>query len=168
MYRFLHIVFQVLDDDNGGFLDRVEIREAFDTVLQMVLTDVEFETAVTGMDRDGDGSVSFKEFRKFFQHPKKRKDEIMARRRRTTTAVPVENDELQTALFVGSIDVEPFETPTSDQPVENLDSQLLAVLLRNYPHPLLLPLALDLQHEQHATASEQSSLQSEHSPLQNI
>ena len=97
MYRFLHIVFQVLDDDNGGFLDRVEIREAFDTVLQMVLTDVEFETAVTGMDRDGDGSVSFKEFRKFFKHPKKRKDEIMARRRRTTKVVPVENDELQTA-----------------------------------------------------------------------
>ena len=87
----------MLDDDNGGFLDRVEIREAFDTVLQMVLTDVEFETAVTGMDRDGDGSVSFKEFRKFFKHPKKRKDEIMARRRRTTKVVPVESDELQTA-----------------------------------------------------------------------
>ena len=90
MYRFLLIVFQVLDDDNGGFLDRVEIREAFDTVLQMVLTDAEFETAVTGMDRDGDGSVSFKEFRKFFKHPKRRKDEIMARRRRTTKVVPVE------------------------------------------------------------------------------
>ena len=76
--RFLVIVFQVLDDDTSGCLDREEIREAFDAVLHIAPTDAEFETAVTEMDRDGDGLVSFQEFRKFFKNSKKRKKEIFA------------------------------------------------------------------------------------------
>ena len=95
MYRFLLIVFQVLDDDSRGCLDRAEIREAFDAVLQLTITDAEFDAAVKGMNQAEDGSVSFQEFRKFFKHAKKRKDEIMARRS-TTKVVPMESDVSET------------------------------------------------------------------------
>jgi len=78
---FVVIVFQLLDDDCSGCLDRTEIREAFDAVLQMTLTDSEFDAAVGNMKKNvDDGSITFQEFRKYFKHSKKRKEEILKRR----------------------------------------------------------------------------------------
>ena len=45
LHRYLNIVFQGLDNDCNGSLSRVEAREAFDVVLQITLTDDEFEKA---------------------------------------------------------------------------------------------------------------------------
>ena len=113
MYRFLLIVFQVLDDDSRGCLDRAEIREAFDAVLQMTLTDAEFDAAVKGMNQAEDGSVSFQEFRKFFKHAKKRKDEIMAQRS-TTKVVPVESDVGETKAAAEILHVDQIKQDKTD------------------------------------------------------
>jgi len=61
----------------------MEVREAFATVLQMKLSDAELEACVAKMDQDVDGSVTFQEFRKYFKHTKKRKEEILKRREGT-------------------------------------------------------------------------------------
>ena len=45
------MVFQVLDVDKSGALTFVELREAFDIILKMNLSEEEFETAAAEMDR---------------------------------------------------------------------------------------------------------------------
>ena len=64
--RFVLVVFQVLDTDRSGALTYVELREAFDIILKMNLSEEEFETATAEMDKDSDGSVHFPEFKKYF------------------------------------------------------------------------------------------------------
>ena len=65
-FRFVLVVFQVLDTDRSGALTYVELREAFDIILKMNLSEEEFETATAEMDKDSDGSVHFPEFKKYF------------------------------------------------------------------------------------------------------
>ena len=64
--RFVLVVFQVLDVDKSGALTFVELREAFDIILKMNLSEEEFETAAAEMDEDSDGSVRFPEFKRYF------------------------------------------------------------------------------------------------------
>ena len=64
--RFVLVVFQVLDVDKSGALTFVELREAFDIILKMNLSEEEFETAAAEMDKDSDGSVRFPEFKRYF------------------------------------------------------------------------------------------------------
>jgi hypothetical protein len=78
--RYLAIVFQVLDDDSNGCLDLEEVRESFDAILDLTLTDVEFKDEYSQMDKNFDGSISFKEYRKYFKHPKKKKQAILSKR----------------------------------------------------------------------------------------
>ena len=78
--RYLNIVFQVLDNDCNGVLNRTEAREAIDVVFQITLTDDEFDESFYEMDTDSDGSVPYKEFKKFFKHVKKQKEKILAGR----------------------------------------------------------------------------------------
>ena len=64
--RFVLVVFQVLDTDRSGALTFIELREAFDIILKMNLSEEEFEAAASEMDKDSDGSVHFPEFKKYF------------------------------------------------------------------------------------------------------
>ena len=73
-------MFQVLDVDKSGTLDYMELREAFDAILKLTLTDTEFNTAVRDMDKNVDGLVTFAEFKKYFRHCKKRQHEILTQR----------------------------------------------------------------------------------------
>ena len=66
LVRFVLVVFQVLDTDRSGALTYVELREAFDIILKMNLSEEEFEAAASEMDKDSDGSVHFPEFKKYF------------------------------------------------------------------------------------------------------
>ena len=79
-HRYLNIVFQVLDNDCDRALSRTEAREAFDIILQITLTDDEFEKSFNEMDINSDGSVTYKEFKKFFKHLKTQKEKILAGR----------------------------------------------------------------------------------------
>ena len=74
----------MLDNDCSGTLTHIEAREAFDVVLQMTLTDAEFEIAFAVMEKGAYSSVSFQEFRKFFKHAKKQKQKILAARETMT------------------------------------------------------------------------------------
>ena len=69
-----------MDSDCNGSLSRVEAREAFDVVLQITLTDDEFEKAFDDMDIDSDGSVPYLEFKQYFKYLKKQKAKILAGR----------------------------------------------------------------------------------------
>ena len=73
-------MFQVLDNDCNGVLSRTEAREAFDVVLQITLTDDEFDNAFYDMDTDSDGTIPYKEFKKYFKHVTKQKEKILAER----------------------------------------------------------------------------------------
>jgi Ca2+-binding EF-hand superfamily protein len=70
----------VLDNDCNGALSRTEAREAFDVIFQITLTDDEFDKSFNKMDKDSDGSVPYKEFKKYFKHSIKQKEKILARR----------------------------------------------------------------------------------------
>ena len=73
-------MFQVLDNDCNGVLSRTEAREAVDVVLQITLTDDEFDNAFYDMDTDSDGTIPYKEFKKYFKHVTKQKEKILAGR----------------------------------------------------------------------------------------
>ena len=51
--------FKCFDVDKSGALTFVELREAFDIILKMNLSEEEFETVAAEMDKDSDGSVHF-------------------------------------------------------------------------------------------------------------
>ena len=50
-------------------------------MLELTLTDAEFDNALAGIDQDADGSVTFQEFRKYFKRAKKKKEEILTQRK---------------------------------------------------------------------------------------
>merc|ERR1711865_588068 len=77
---YQRIVYEAIDEDVNGSLDRDEIRESFKCILKLTVTDDEFDAIYHEMDKDEDGSVSFKEFKKFFKHPNKQKEKILAGR----------------------------------------------------------------------------------------
>ena len=70
---YKRIVYEAIDDDINGSLDREEIRESFLCILKMEITNAEFDTLYHELDCDKDGSVSFTEYKKFFRHPKEQK-----------------------------------------------------------------------------------------------
>ena len=76
---YLVITFQVLDNNADGCLDRMEVRESFEVLLSLTLTDDEFKDAYSEME-PMDGSISFKEYRKYFKHPNQKKNAILGKR----------------------------------------------------------------------------------------
>ena len=60
------MVFRLLDVDKSSTLNYSELRQAFDAILKMTLTEEEFKAAVAEMDKNSDGSVTFVEFKKYF------------------------------------------------------------------------------------------------------
>ena len=66
-------MFQVLDNDANGYMDKKEVRESFEVIFDLHLTDAEFEKEYFEMDKNSDGLISFKEFRKYYRHAKKKK-----------------------------------------------------------------------------------------------
>ena len=77
---YQRIVYEAIDEDVSGSLDRDEIRESFKCILKLTVTDDEFEEQWHAMDKDEDGSVSFKEFKRYFKHPNEQKEKILAGR----------------------------------------------------------------------------------------
>jgi Ca2+-binding EF-hand superfamily protein len=63
---YQRIVYAAIDEDASGTLGPTEIREAFACFFKIAMTDEEFDDAYSKMDKDSDGSVSFKEFKKYF------------------------------------------------------------------------------------------------------
>ena len=78
---YQQIVYSAIDNDVNGSLDREEIRESFKYILKMNVTDKEFQVFYDQMDCDYDGSVSFVEYKKFFQNPQKQKEKIILARK---------------------------------------------------------------------------------------
>jgi len=78
---YQQIVYSAIDNDVDGSLDREEIRESFKCILKMNVTDKEFQVFYDQMDCDSDGSVSFVEYKKFFQNPQKQKEKIILARK---------------------------------------------------------------------------------------
>jgi Ca2+-binding EF-hand superfamily protein len=59
------IVFKLLDVDVSGSLDKEEARQAWSSVQGVDISDEKFDEGFAKMDQDGDGSITFKEFRKW-------------------------------------------------------------------------------------------------------
>jgi Ca2+-binding EF-hand superfamily protein len=55
-------VFDAVDADGGGALDREEIRVLCEKLLQLTLTEPQLDDGMAEMDADGGGEVSFQEF----------------------------------------------------------------------------------------------------------
>ena len=66
------IIFAALDADCTGYLDTTEIREAFTVLFNKTLSNEEFDTVYQLMDKNGDGTVNFKEFKNFHSKHKKK------------------------------------------------------------------------------------------------
>ena len=56
------MVFQILSVNTRNTLSYSEVRQAFDAILKMTLTEEEFKAAVAEMDTNSDGSITFLEF----------------------------------------------------------------------------------------------------------
>ena len=65
MTHVARIVFADLDNNSSGTLDKSEIQQALEDVLDDSINTEEFERIFEKMDKDSDGSVSFDEFLTF-------------------------------------------------------------------------------------------------------
>jgi len=104
------MVFRLLDVDKSSTLNYSELRQAFDAILKMTLTEEEFNAAVAEMDKNSDGSVTFVEFKKYFKKQKKKKALILGKRLPNTSKVVPQGGVGMLSLmmcamvFVGSVD----------------------------------------------------------------
>ena len=64
---YLRLVYENLDTDSNGSLDVEEVRDSFEIIIDVTLNDEEFTNIYSSLDRNADGSVSFKEFKKYFK-----------------------------------------------------------------------------------------------------
>ena len=71
------IIFVALDADVTGYLDATEIREAFAVLFNKTLSDKDFDKVYQKMDKNGDGTVNFKEFKNWFKKHKKMKKKLV-------------------------------------------------------------------------------------------
>ena len=63
-------------------MNPAEVRESFLLVIDITLTDDEFDAVYGELDQDADGFVSFKEFKKYFKNAKAIKQGILDKRAR--------------------------------------------------------------------------------------
>ena len=104
------MVFQILSVNTKNTLSYTEVREAFDAILKMTLTEEEFKAAVAEMDTNSDGAITFLEFKKYFHHQKKKKNLILGKRVPNTSKVVPQGGVGMLSLmmcamvFVGSVD----------------------------------------------------------------
>jgi Ca2+-binding EF-hand superfamily protein len=97
---YKQLVFQMLDADLTGSLDREEVRAAYLHVLGVAISDADFEVAIAEMDKDADGRVSFKEFKKAFSKkkhgsklgPKEKKEKRKKKTKKKKQALAVDED----------------------------------------------------------------------------
>ena len=78
--RNVRIIYETLDSESTGQLNPAQVRESFQLVIDITLTDEEFNKHYGVLDRDADGTVSFKEFKKYFKNAKAIKKEILDNR----------------------------------------------------------------------------------------
>ncbi len=64
---YKQLVFQFVDADVSGTLNKEEARQAFDQLLGFQMSNKEFSKAYGAMDKDHNGEVSFKEFKRMFK-----------------------------------------------------------------------------------------------------
>ena len=79
-HRYLRIIYETIDSESTGRLNPAEVRESFVLVIDITLTDDEFNAVYGELDQDADGSVSFKEFKKYFKNAKAIKQKILDER----------------------------------------------------------------------------------------
>ena len=58
----LKSIFELIDADNSGLLDRDEILQLADFFTEKTMTEAEIDEAMREMDADGSGEVDFEEF----------------------------------------------------------------------------------------------------------
>ena len=63
---YQRIVYETIDDDVNGSLNRAEIRESFEYLLELSINDDEFEMLYNDLEKDENGDVNFREFKTFF------------------------------------------------------------------------------------------------------
>ncbi len=83
---YSRIVYEAIDDDVDGHLEREEIRESIPILLKVSVSDAEFDTLFNELDADRNGNVSFAEYRRFFQDPKAVKRRIEEARNKPASA----------------------------------------------------------------------------------
>ena len=79
-YRYLRIIYETIDSESTGQLNPAEVRESFLLVIDITLTDDEFDAVYGELDQDADGFVSFKEFKRYFKNAKAIKQGILDKR----------------------------------------------------------------------------------------
>ena len=77
---YLRLVYENLDTDSNGSLNIEEVRDSFQIIIDITLSDEEFKNIYSLLDCNEDGSVSYKEFKKYFKDSKKIKKNILANR----------------------------------------------------------------------------------------
>jgi hypothetical protein len=79
-HRYLRIIYETIDSESTGRLNLAEVRESFVLVIDITLTDDEFNTIYSELDQDADGSVSFHEFKKYFKNSEAIRQKILDKR----------------------------------------------------------------------------------------
>jgi Ca2+-binding EF-hand superfamily protein len=82
---YTRIVYEAINDDVNGSLEKEEIRESVEIILKLSVTDQEFEDMFKEIDSDDNGCVTFTEYKKFFKQPKEIKQKILNAREKTET-----------------------------------------------------------------------------------
>ena len=77
---YARIIYAAIDDDVNGSLDRDEIRESIEIILELTITDTEFEKLFKELDTDASGCVTFIEYKKHFHNPGLLKSQILVAR----------------------------------------------------------------------------------------
>ena len=71
-------VFDSLDEDGSGFLDRAEVEKASGVLgagLGFIMSAEELDKQFTAMDPDGDGEVTFEEFQVWWNGEERKRDD---------------------------------------------------------------------------------------------
>jgi Ca2+-binding EF-hand superfamily protein len=68
---YQRIAFKLLDVDASGSLEKEEARQVWESIQGVAIDDTEFEKAYAKMDRNDDGLISYKEFRRWLKKTNK-------------------------------------------------------------------------------------------------
>merc|ERR1719499_2136719 len=63
----LHEVFDIFDSNSDGFVDATELKAAFEGIGDDHITLAHCELLVSRIDKDGNGAIDFKEFKKMWK-----------------------------------------------------------------------------------------------------
>ena len=98
---YSRIVYEAIDEDVNGHLEREEIRESIHILLRLSVTDAEFNVLFNELDADRNGNVSFSEYKRFFQDPKAVKRRIEEARKRPPPAAAENTSTVQNSYVAG-------------------------------------------------------------------